>query len=71
MVFNIRGLFRDCLLTKTKCIGIGTIITSQGKVYYDPKHAAGVGSVAKLVKAGKSNKICRRMVLVSGHVHFA
>jgi len=27
-----------------------------GKVYYDPKHAAGFGSVAKLVKGGKSNE---------------
>jgi len=31
---------------------------SLGKVYYDPKHAAGFGSVAKLVKAGKNNKRC-------------
>jgi len=29
---------------------------SLGKVYYDPKHAAGFGSVAKLVKASKNNK---------------
>jgi len=29
---------------------------SLGKVYYDPKYAAGFGSVTKLVKAGKSNK---------------
>jgi hypothetical protein len=27
-----------------------------GKVYYDPKHAAGFGSVAKLVKASKNKK---------------
>ena len=27
-----------------------------GKVYWNTKHAAGFGSVAKLVKAGKSNK---------------
>jgi hypothetical protein len=26
------------------------------KVYYDPKHAAGLGSVAKLVKASKNKK---------------
>ena len=26
------------------------------KIYYDPKHPAEFGSVAKLVKAGKSNK---------------
>jgi hypothetical protein len=37
-------------------LGIGTIKNSLGKVYYDPKHAAGFGSVAKLVKAGKINK---------------
>jgi hypothetical protein len=29
---------------------------SLGKVYYDPKHAAGFGSVAKLVKASKCKK---------------
>jgi len=29
---------------------------SLGKVYYDPKHAAGFTSVAKLVKACKNNK---------------
>jgi len=29
---------------------------SLGKVYYDSKHAAGIGSVAKLVKGGKSNE---------------
>ena len=29
---------------------------SLGKVYYDPKHAAGFGSVAKLVKASKLKK---------------
>jgi len=31
-------------------------IISLGKVYYDPKHAAGFGSVAKLVKASKHKK---------------
>jgi len=36
-------------------LGINTII-SLGKVYYDPKHAAGFGSVAKVLKAGKNNK---------------
>jgi len=35
---------------------IGTIIMSMGTVHYDPKHVAGFSSVAKLVKAGKSNK---------------
>jgi hypothetical protein len=29
---------------------------SLGKIYYDPKHAAGFGSVAKLVKASKNKK---------------
>jgi len=33
---------------------------SLGKVYYDPKHAAGFGSVAK---AGKINNRCGRMVV--------
>ena len=26
------------------------------EIYYDPKHAAGFGSVAKLIKVGKCNK---------------
>jgi hypothetical protein len=29
---------------------------SLGKMYYDPKHAASFGSVAKLVKASKNKK---------------
>jgi len=29
---------------------------SLGKIYYDPKHAAGFSSAAKLVRAAKSNK---------------
>ena len=37
-------------------MGIGTTIISLGKVYYDLEHVAGFSSVAKLVKAGKSNK---------------
>ena len=36
-------------------MGIVTIM-SLGKVYYNTKHAAGFSSVAKLVKAGRSNK---------------
>jgi len=32
---------------------MGTILISLGKIYYDPKHAAVFGSVAKLVMAGK------------------
>ena len=35
---------------------MSTIIKSLGKVYYDPKHADGFGSVAKLVKASKNYK---------------
>jgi len=38
-------------------LGIVTIIMSQGNIYYDPQHAAGFGSVAKLVKASKTNKV--------------
>ena len=41
---------------KRSSLGIGTIIMSLGIVYYDPKHPAGFGSVANLVKAGKNNK---------------
>jgi len=41
---------------KRSALAIGTIKTSLGKVYYDPKHAAAFGSVAKLVKGGKNNK---------------
>jgi hypothetical protein len=29
---------------------------SLGKIYYDPKHTAGLSSVTKLVRAAKSNK---------------
>jgi hypothetical protein len=36
-------------------LGIGIII-SLGKFYYDPKYSARFGSLAKLVKAGKSIK---------------
>ena len=32
------------------------IIMSLGKVYYDPKHPASFGSVAKLVKASENKK---------------
>jgi len=32
------------------------IIMSLGNIYYDPKHAAGFGSLAKLVKASKNKK---------------
>jgi len=32
------------------------IIMSLGNIYYDPKHAAGFGSAAKLVKASKNKK---------------
>ena len=37
-------------------MGIGTIIMSLGKFYYDPEHPAGFGSAAKLVKDGKNNE---------------
>ena len=37
-------------------MGIGTIIMYLVKVYYETKHAAGFGSVSKLVKADKNNK---------------
>jgi hypothetical protein len=33
-------------------------IMSLGKVHYDPKHAAGFGSLPQLVQAGKRHKIC-------------
>ena len=29
-----------------------------GRVYYDPKHSAGFGSVSKLVKPSKNKKGC-------------
>ena len=41
---------------RTLGIGTITIIMSLGKIYYDPKHPAGFGSVAKLVNVGKKNK---------------
>ena len=37
-------------------MGIVTIIMSLGKIFYDPKHPAGFGSVAKLANASKTNK---------------
>jgi len=37
-------------------LGIVELIMSLGNIYYDPKHAAGFGSVARLVKASKSKK---------------
>jgi hypothetical protein len=52
---NIRGLFRSCLPTQRSALGIVTIM-SVCKVYYEPNHVAGFGSVAKLVKAGKTKK---------------
>ena len=53
---NIRGLFRNCLPTKKIQLWNRYNINSVGVVYYDPKHPAGYGSVANLVKAGKNNK---------------
>jgi len=38
-------------------LGIVTIITSLGKFFYDPKHPAGFGSVAKLANPSKTNKV--------------
>jgi len=37
-------------------LGIDDLIIHLGIVYYDPKHPAGFGSVAKLVKASKNKK---------------
>ena len=37
-------------------MGIIELIIITDKIYYDPKRPAGFGSVAKFVKAGKSNK---------------
>jgi len=41
---------------KVNSLGIFTIIMSLGKIYYEPEHAAGFGSVAKSVKGSKTNK---------------
>jgi hypothetical protein len=50
-------------------LGIVTIIEmTLGKVYYDPKHAAGYGSVANLVKASETNG---GVVVKSEHVYLA
>jgi hypothetical protein len=46
-VSNLRSLFQKCFPTQR---------TYLGKLYYDPKHAVGFGSVAKFVKASKSKK---------------
>ena len=37
-------------------MGIADLIIALGNFYYDPKHPAGFGSVAKLVKASKYKK---------------
>jgi len=43
-----------------------------GKTYYNPKHPAGFGSVAKLVKASKTKtKRCGIVAVRSDHLHFA
>ena len=41
---------------KGRALGIADL-TSMGKIYYDPKHPAGFGSVAKLVNVSKNKKI--------------
>ena len=41
------------------------IVIFLSKVYYDPKHPAGFGSVTKLVEAGKNKKRCGRAVVKS------
>jgi hypothetical protein len=46
-------------------------IMSLGKVYYDPKHLTGFGSVAKLVTAGKIKNCFGRLAVRSEHLHFA
>jgi len=50
-------LFITQLFTNTRAfLGNIYLIISLGKVYYDPIHPAGLGSVAKLVKASKNKK---------------
>ena len=50
-------LFITQLFTNTRAfLGNIYLIISLGKVYYDPKHPAGFGSVAKLVNASKNKK---------------
>ena len=51
-------------------MGIVTIM-SLGKVYYDPKHVAGFGSVEKLVKASKHKKRDVEEWLAGQNTYFA
>ena len=55
MVLNIHGLFSNSSLSQRNALGIVTIM-SLGKAYYDRKHAAGYGSVVKVVNASKLKK---------------
>jgi len=51
---NIHGLFRNCLQTQRTFLGYR--YNNVAGYYYEPKHAAGFGSAANLVKASKTNK---------------
>ena len=53
---NIDGYFTIVFNHKRSSLGIVTIIMSLGKIFYDPKHPAGFGSVTKLANASKINK---------------
>jgi len=52
-------------------LGIVTIITSLGKVYYGLKHSAGFVSVTNLVKASKSKKKDAEVAVGRNHVQIA
>ena len=56
---------------KGRTLGIADLIIALGNFYYDPKHPAGFGSVAKIVKASKNRKRnVRRVADRSEHVPF-
>jgi len=53
---NIRASFHNFYKHTRRALGIVFLIISLGKIYYDPKHPAVFGSVAKLVKSSESKK---------------
>ena len=55
-VLNIDGLFHHCFQTQKKFLGNRYNNNVAGKIFYDPKHPAGFGLVAKLANASKTNK---------------
>jgi hypothetical protein len=56
--FYLYAVYFHTVYKHTRTPGIlgNSALLSLGKVYYDPKHSAGFGSVSKLVKARKNKR---------------